>query len=167
MLSTVQLLNHFTVVGTVLLFVSCFYLHILPNTAPATTAVVELDIICPPVAHPAARPRVFFPACSNPRSASQTSWMETICLTNEASKLLQRMPFALSPSGISFWTDHLFCCNVPSTEGPFTISAHKEALSCLLTVLCWWLFEWRRMQLKSSLQMLTQRRGKLGLGNSV
>lgn len=76
---------------------------------------------------------VFLPVSSNLCRACQTSWMETICLTNESLELVHQMPFMLSPSGISFWTDRLFFSNVPSTEGPFMISAHKEShcIPCL------------------------------------
>lgn len=89
----------------------------------------------------------FLVVFSNLCRVSQTSRMETICLTNEPLELVQRMPFMLSPSGISLWTDHLFLSYAPSTEGPFMISAYKGSLSvpmsfsvCFL-VIC--LFEWR------------------------
>lgn len=66
---------------------------------------------------------------------SQTSWMETICLTNEPIELVQQMAFMLSSSGISLWTDHLFLSHAPSTEGSFMISVHKGSL-CVPISLC-------------------------------
>lgn len=51
---------------------------------------------------------IFLIMFSNLCTVFQTSWMETICLTNEPLVLVQQMPFMLSPSGISHWTDHLF-----------------------------------------------------------
>ncbi len=70
---------------------------------------------------------VFLVVFSNLCRVSLTSWMETICLTDEPLEVVQRMSFTLSLSGILLWTDHLFWSYAASAEGPFH-DAYKESL---------------------------------------